>query len=322
MRQLPTHISTLHALILSLLLVGCGQLDLLPGGGDGNGGGNDGSSSLGLCSSADTGPDSDGNGLSDACELQMGLDPNINDADGNGIDDNNELPPGMTVEQAQQESWWNGFVQQLMSQHQAGNLLTGSFFQKEAPLGTQVTVTAQTLEFFIDGQGDGNADNYNFCHNSGYASGNNYMYFYISGSVKVCDNCALETSFMKLCGVLDNPTSAVDSEYTQTFKWHIAQTIQGTFNPEIMPRGDGNPSVSITPLSTFNDAPLTVKKVKVKFDTKYTISGSANNQVTGENTQIETETISVFRTFKRVGGYDDQDRLNGRYTRDELDSIF
>jgi hypothetical protein len=322
---MPHTLQYLCLITLLGFLTGCGQLDLLPGGDDGDNNGNgSGASNLGLCSSADTGPDSDGDGLSDACEDMRGTDPNNPDSDGNGITDNNELPPGMPLEQAQAEGWWPGFMQQLMNNHQTGNLLTSSFFQKQAPPGSEVTVTSQTLEFFIDGVGDGNQDNYNFCHNNPYnVSGNHYIYFYIAGSVKVCDDCALDTSYMKMCGVLDNPSTQLDAEYTQEFQWHIAQTKNGRFDPTMIPRGgDQQQSIAITPLSAYSDAPNTIKKVKVKFDSKFKITGSALNNVTGETTPIQTETISVFRTFKRTGPYTSDDGLNGQYVRDELDSLF
>lgn len=315
--------SAIGLLMVVIMISGCGALELLDSEKEGSG---DGTGLNDPCHINYPGPDSDGDGLSDDCEGLTGQDPFSTDSDGDGIQDNRDFPGDpLNPQNAQNQAWYQDFLNQLLSETSYGNVLTGSFLNENAPLGSTVEVQEQKIYVIIDGQyghSEGLA-HLNFCQENEGSNASSFLYFYIRGNVSLCDSCQQVNETMELCGTLPESWNVEMFEENEDyliedFTWHIGRIQAGTFDPLVMIKKDETETlVTITPKQyESNGSDVTFQKVKIRFDDTFRIQGQATVHENSSGVDFETPTnISVQRNFQRnfSGSAEENPYVVGRF---------
>ncbi|MCB0327688.1 MAG: hypothetical protein KDD52_08735 [Bdellovibrionales bacterium] len=233
--------------------------------------------------------DSDGDGLSDACELAIGNDPYDNDSDGDGLIDGFDESPPCTLSPAECASFddqrQNALTRQGVGKDVA---LASSALKGESPFGTKVNITKQRFHIVLNSQGMTASDQNKFsqiCRYDPNPTDNNtddsvpltsFLYMEVEGSIKLCTafistsnsggECeGSETqSSIQLCGPLDEIAGSLgnfveDQEYElKHFRWTRGRS--GSINQFF------HPNILITkkkiPDGTYNTLTLTPKDKK------------------------------------------------------------
>lgn len=324
--KFSTHISSiLSVAILALALQNC-AVDPLDTTDSPN---TNGSTGYTLCSDTSL-KDSDGDGVNDDCEKMLGTDPNTKDSDGDGIPDSSDMPtnpqspvcPPTTQDQSLID--WCGGVSalqnQLLNDTVNSSVLASSGLNQQAPLGTKVEVSSQTIRIVHNKMGlQEDQAAYDFCKRE-KAQLETFLYYEISGDVMYCQgsltDCQVKgpttKALMKLCGPLtesvawnQTTTTSVDiakfvwtAGYASNYNL-LNKKVEVEFNPVLLQGNSQIDSTALTIKSSGSSNNGVYEKMSVKFKSTFKIAGTIQDGE-HEGEVIKTaENIEVLRNFIR-----------------------
>lgn len=247
------------------------------------------------------GPDSDSDGLSDACERILGTDPNKKDTDGDGIEDRFDDPPNTNIPPEVKNDWFQNAMETL-----GPSLMAGSMALTNQDIGGVSVYLTQQRFFVSDGTAKFVPTTVAGDSLEKMCGSTRVIYFRVAADVKKCpgadiNNCNIDPTaeLLELCGPVTLPPAAqeINQEVKLiNFTWTAGRANLIPFDPGILKTQDVEAKTTLTMKATLPTGnPQYAMRLETNWDSDWRVAGKT---LDGQ-TQIQTSNVKYEKSWQR-----------------------